>query len=58
MIFISRLLLGLCAFVVGVVVWSVVAVTGMRVLLFLLCVCACCEIVRLTAMLAWGMGEV
>ena len=39
---------------------SVVAVTVMRVLLFLLNVCLLreCDGVRLTAMMVWGMDEV
>ena len=39
---------------------AVVAVTVMRVLLFVLNVCLLkkCDCVRLTAMLVWGMDEV
>ena len=39
---------------------EVVAVTVMRGLLFVLHVCLLreCDVVRLTAMLVWGMGEV
>ena len=70
--FLSLLLLGLCRCVVSVVMWSVcesvvvpymdevVAVTVMRVLLFVLHVCLLreCDGVRLTAMLVWGIDEV
>ena len=69
--FLSLLLLGLCPSVVSVVMWSslvcllacrgthvdaVVAVTVMRVLLFVLHVCILrkCDGARLTAMLVWG----
>ena len=51
---------GLCEFVVVPYVDEVVAVTVMRVLLFVLHVCLLrkCDGVRLTAMLVWGMDEV
>ena len=49
-----------CEFVVVPYVDEVVAVTVMRVLLFVLHVCLLreCDSVRLTAMLVWGMDEV
>ena len=70
--FLSLLLLGLCPCVVSVVMWSVcevvvvpyvdaeVAVTVIRVLLFVLHVCMLkeCDGARLTAMLVWGMDVV
>ena len=71
--FLSLLLLGLCPCVVAVGMWSslvclcvsrgtyvdeVVAVTVMRVLLYVLHVCLLreCDGVRLTTMLVWGDG--
>ena len=70
--FLSLLLLGLCPCVVSVVIFgvsefvvvsyvdTVVAVTVMRVLLFVLRVCMLrkCEGTRVTAMMVWGMDEV
>ena len=74
MIFVSILLLGLCPCIVSVVLclWSVcevvvephmdamVAVTVMRVLLFVFHVCLLreCDGARLAEMLVWGMDEV
>ena len=70
--FLSLLLLGLCPCGVSVVIWAVceivvvpymdtvVAVTVMRVLLFVLRVCMLreCAGARVTAILVWGMDEV
>ena len=49
-----------CEFVVVPYVDEVVAVTVMRLLLFVLHVCLLreCDDVRFTAMLVWGMDEV
>ena len=53
-------ILSVCEFVVVPYVDEVVALTVMRVLLFVLHVCLLkeCDGVRLAAMLVWGMDEV
>ena len=73
--FLSLLLLGMCPCIVFVVMWSslsvgegvmvpyvcaVVAVTVMRVLLFVLHVCILreCDGAKVTTLLVWGMDEV